>query len=140
MNTDNNCVNRCHGYTKNNKKCRAKTSNNKLFCCTAHEPINNDIILDGCFICSENIETTNEIIYFNCKHAFHKPCYMDWIMFSTYETPICMICRNEVKVNYSVLLSDNDKDSDKYKCKYKYTDNSKIIEINKILYENIPNT
>ena len=127
-----NIVNRCHGYTKNNRKCRAKTPDNKLFCCTAHEPINNDIILDGCFLCSENIETTNEIIYFRCKHAFHKPCYMEWSGYSTYDTPICIICRNEVKINYNI--------SSIYKDKYKYTNNSKIIEINKILYENIPNT
>lgn len=88
-------VNRCHGYTCTNKKCRAKTKDNELFCCKSHEPINNDII-EKCFMCMDKINDTNEIIYFPCKHAFHKPCYEDWLNFSTYENNICIICRNEV--------------------------------------------
>ena len=89
-------MNRCIAYNKNNNKCRAKTKNNMLFCCKNHEPLNNDLIENGCFICSEKIENSNEIIYFKCKHAFHKSCYIEWLSFSTYERSICMICRNEV--------------------------------------------
>ena len=55
-------MNRCLGYTKNSKKCRAKTVN-KLFCCSNHEPINNDILERGCFICMEKIEKTNKIVH-----------------------------------------------------------------------------
>ena len=44
----------------------------------------------------DKITDSKEIIYFPCKHAFHKPCYDEWLNFSTYENNICMICRNEV--------------------------------------------
>jgi hypothetical protein len=85
--------NRCV-YIKNNKQCRAKTKNNDLFCCKNHEPINKELVENGCFICMEKIEKSNELLYFKCHHAVHKPCYIDWLEFSTYEEPICVICRN----------------------------------------------
>jgi hypothetical protein len=87
-------MNRCIAINKNNKKCRAKTNN--LFCCEGHNPINKEIIDKGCFMCMEKISKTNEIILFKCKHAFHKICYMEWLRYSTYDTPICIICRSEV--------------------------------------------
>lgn len=85
---------RCIALTKNNKKCRAKIKNNDIFCCKNHYPINKELIEDGCFICNEKINSSNELLYFKCKHAFHKPCYIEWLKFSTYESPICIICRN----------------------------------------------
>lgn len=91
-------MNRCIAINNNNKKCRAKTNN--LFCCESHKPINKEIIDSGCFMCMEIITKTNEIIYFRCKHAFHKICYMEWLRYSTYETPICIICRSVVMNGY----------------------------------------
>jgi len=90
-------MNRCIAINSNNKKCRAKTNN--LFCCESHKPINKEIIENGCFMCMEMITKTNEIILFKCKHAFHKICYMEWLRYSTYDTPICIICRSEVMKN-----------------------------------------
>ena len=87
-------MNRCNSITKNNTRCRAKTKDNLLFCCDDHKPLNKEIIENGCFMCMEKIEKSNEIIFFKCKHAFHKPCYIEWLKFSTYDTPICIICRN----------------------------------------------
>jgi hypothetical protein len=123
-------MNRCIAYNKNNNKCRAKTKNNMLFCCKDHEPLNNDLIENGCFICCEKINNSNEIIYFKCKHAFHKPCYIEWLSsYSTYEKSICIICRNEV-------LDNNLKE--KNKKKYVKIDiiNSNILLINKIFSKN----
>ena len=85
-------MNRCI-FIKNNKQCRAKTKNNNLFCCKSHEPINSEIVTDGCFICMDKIEKSNEILYFKCNHAVHKPCYTKWLDFSTYNENICIICR-----------------------------------------------
>jgi len=92
--------NRCIGFTKNNKKCRAKINNNNgFFCCREHEPKNNEILISGCYICSENIVKSSELLFFKCRHAVHKECYEEWLKFSTYETPICIICRDVVKYN-----------------------------------------
>ena len=91
-------MNRCPAFNKNNKRCRALTKDNKIFCCKLHEPLNNNIIDDGCFICMEKILISKEIIYFKCKHAFHKGCYSEWLNFSTYETSICILCRRNVNV------------------------------------------
>jgi hypothetical protein len=88
--------NRCIAINKNNKKCRAKIKNNELFCCESHYPINKELIEEGCFICNEKINNSNEIIYFICKHAFHKSCYIEWLEYSTYEKPICLLCRINV--------------------------------------------
>ena len=108
-------MNRCSAINKNNKKCRAIIKDKKLFCCESHEPINKEII-NGCFLCMEKIENANEIFFFKCKHAFHKPCYKEWLSFSTYEEPICIICRNVVfnkkikdiapKINNKLKISD----------------------------------
>jgi len=106
-------MNRCPSITKNNKRCRSKLKNNDLFCCTGHEPINNEIIKDGCFLCMEKIENSNDILFFKCKHAFHKPCYIDWLNYSTYLDKICMICRNnihckkDIKVKFVKKVDDN---------------------------------
>ena len=118
-------MNRCIAYNKNNNKCRAKTKDNLLFCCNDHEPLNNDLINNGCFICSEKINNSNDIIYFKCKHAFHKPCYIEWLSYSTYEKSICMICRNEV-------LNDNIKEKNKKKYQKINIANSNITIINNI--------
>ena len=93
-------VNRCLGINKNNKHCRCITKNNQLFCCESHKPINKEIIEHGCFICTEKINTSKELIYFKCKHAFHKECYNDWLKYSTYDKHICLICRTEFNPSF----------------------------------------
>jgi hypothetical protein len=92
-------MNRCSGYTKNNNKCRAKTKDNKLFCCNNHEPLNKELIDNCCFMCMEKVNKSNDIIFFQCKHAFHKSCYSEWLTFSKYEDKICIICRKNVLPN-----------------------------------------
>lgn len=87
-------MNRCQSFTINNRRCRTKVKDNLLFCCKSHEPINKEIIEDGCFLCMEKIENSNEILFMKCFHAFHKKCYMEWLNFSTYDEPICIICRD----------------------------------------------
>ena len=94
--------NRCIGINKYNKKCRTITKGDNLFCCDSHKPINYDIIETGCFICSEKITKYYELIYFKCKHAFHKDCYTEWLNFSTYENKICLICRKEQNTNNTI--------------------------------------
>jgi hypothetical protein len=120
--------NRCNAYTNSERKCRAKLFGNNLFCCKNHEPINKDIIEDGCFICHEIVNNTNDIIYFNCKHAFHKPCYYEWLEYSTYETPICLICRND-----NILKFLKAKQT-KTKTKIKIDFYDKLYSVNNILY------
>ena len=120
-------MSRCQAFNKNNRKCRTLLNSNLLFCCSAHEPINKEI-MESCFMCMEKIECGNEIIYFRCKHAFHKQCYKEWLSESTYDTPICMICRNEV------LKTTIKKD----KKIIKNTDTiDKIYEIFSILHKNV---
>jgi hypothetical protein len=91
-------MNRCPAINKNNKWCR-NICENRLFCCKSHEPINKELIEEGCFICSEKIIQTNEILYFKCKHAFHKDCYYEWMKYSTYNNMICLICRKDFIFN-----------------------------------------
>lgn len=123
---DNNIpINRCIAITKNYKKCRAITKNNNLFCCDNHLPINKEIINDGCFICMEKITKSNELIYFNCKHVFHKPCYNEWLLYSTYETSICLICRNDSS-NYRKCNKD-------IKHRKKIQNINPLIKLNNIL-------
>ena len=121
-------INRCIGYTKNNKKCRAKILNSdSFFCCTDHEPKNKEILTSSCFMCSENIEKSSDLVFFKCKHAFHKQCYEEWILFSTYEDLICIICRTPVNFGKNkekrVLIKYNNKT---------YTD---VNKINKVLFK-----
>ena len=118
-------MNRCIAFNKNNKRCRAKCGN-KLFCCPEHEPINKDIITDGCFVCSEKIENTKELIYFECKHCFHKSCFIDFLKYSTYKNPVCLICRNEVLQNKSKNINKKKIKVDK--------DYSDIKNIHKVLF------
>ncbi len=100
-------INRCIAINKNNKRCRAKITNkNELFCCTSHYPINKELITNGCFMCNEQIHKSNDILYFECKHAFHKQCYLEWLEYSTYKTPICLICRNDVIKKDSTKLNN----------------------------------
>lgn len=89
-------MNRCIAYNKNNKKCRAKLTNGNFFCCEAHYPINIELIDDGCFICTEKIESIEDMYYFKCKHIMHKKCYNEWLEYSNYDNLICMLCRGEV--------------------------------------------
>lgn len=113
-------MNRCISITKNNKRCRAKTNN--LFCCKSHEPFNKDIIEDGCFLCIEKIEKSNELLFFHCKHAFHKKCYIEWLNYSTYDEQICIICRRNIKKENIILSIERKKN-----------DISKLIYIKNIL-------
>lgn len=92
-------VNRCIGLNKYNKKCRVKTKTGTIFCCENHYPINKEIMTDGCFICYEKVTNSYDLLYFKCKHAFHKSCYLEWLEHSTYEKPICLICRENVFEN-----------------------------------------
>lgn len=92
-------INRCIAINKNNKKCRAKTKDNTLFCCQSHQPYNNDLLESCCFICQEEVKNPNEILYLKCRHAFHKPCYIEWLEYSTYDEPICLLCRTVVFKN-----------------------------------------
>ncbi len=89
-------MDRCIAYNKNNKKCRAKLTDNKFFCCESHKPLNYELIEEGCFICSEKITSVNDLYYFKCKHIMHKQCYDEWLKYSNYSTSICMLCRGEV--------------------------------------------
>jgi hypothetical protein len=125
-------MNRCQSLTKNNKRCRAIIKNNQLFCCKNHEPINNEIISEGCCMCMEKIESTKDIIYLNCKHAFHKPCYNEWLTFSTYEGTICIICRSNKVTTIPI------KKKSKNTAMYNYFNMSKILNIQKILHNNFP--
>jgi hypothetical protein len=90
---------RCIAINKNNKKCRTKVKDGQFFCCDNHYPINKEIITNNCFICSEKITKSNDILYLKCKHAFHKPCFVEWLEYSTYDNPICLICRNVIFKN-----------------------------------------
>ena len=89
-------VNSCIAYTNKNKKCRCKIPSNQLFCSEEHYPINKELVNEGCFMCCEKINSTKELYYFRCKHAFHKECYDEWSKVSTYNENICMLCRGEV--------------------------------------------
>ena len=122
-------MNRCSGFTKNNIKCRAKTKDNKLFCCINHEPINRELIDNCCFMCMEKVIKSNDIIFFQCKHAFHKSCYLEWLTFSKYEDNICIICRKNVSTNKIT--------NTKKKLKTTLIDSTKIKNILNILNQNI---
>lgn len=114
-------MNRCIAININNKKCRAKTNN--LFCCEKHKPFNKEIIENGCFMCMEKIILSKDLILFKCNHAFHKSCYIEWLRYSTYDSPICMICRSNVMTN-------KEKNN-----KIKEISNSHNLEIYNILYK-----
>jgi hypothetical protein len=118
-------MNRCIGFTKNNYKCRAKTKNNNLFCCKSHEPLNKEILENNCFMCMDKIINKNEILYFKCRHIVHKPCYLEWLEYSTYSEPICIICRSNT---FKIIPKNIHKE--KYK---NIEDTSKLDNITNIL-------
>ncbi len=91
-------MNRCIGYTKTGKKCRAPLKGDKrYFCCDNHKPYNKEIIEeDGCCICSENDFKRGELKMYRCGHAVHKECYQEWLKFSTYKEAVCMVCREPI--------------------------------------------
>jgi len=122
---------RCLGYSKNNNRCRAIIkNNNKFFCCKKHEPLNNDILINGCFICMEEITDRKDIIFLKCNHMLHKPCYNDWLKYSTYGDPICMICRK-------VINTKKEKKTSKKHIKLLSPEqNSKIKDIENIYLKN----
>jgi hypothetical protein len=123
---------RCIAINKNNKKCRVKTNNNSFFCCKSHEPINKELLEDGCFLCMEKIEKVNDLIYFNCKHIIHKTCYKEWLKYSTYDENICLLCRN--------IVFEKKDNIDSKKCKSSprsVIDTTPIQLINSTLYSNI---
>ncbi len=117
-------MSRCIAINKNNNICRAKLTDGNLFCCKNHYPINSDIVEDGCFMCTEKIEKISDIMYLKCRHAFHKSCYEEWLKFSTYQNPICLICRSEVLKN---------KGEFHFKPKYKEVDLESFSKISKIM-------
>lgn len=116
-------MNRCIAFNKNNKRCRAKCGND-LFCCAEHEPINKDLITKGCFVCSDKMEKTEDLIYFRCKHCFHKKCFIDFLKYSTYDKPVCLICRSEVLQN----------SSNKKKVRKSEKDYSEIKKIHNVIF------
>ena len=136
INEPNTIINRCNGYTKTGKKCRSKLiEKEKFYCCKNHEPLNMDIFNSGCFMCCENVESTKELIYFKCKHIVHRKCYDEWIGYSNYTNPICMICRKEINLNiHNTICHDSTKNKNKVVIKQDYNNN--IDYINNILYEN----
>lgn len=87
---------RCIGYQKNNKKCRNRVHGDELFCCDSHKPYNYEFIEDGCYICMEKIIDIKDMYLFKCRHIFHRDCYEDWLKVSTYNEPICMICKQSI--------------------------------------------
>ena len=117
-------MSRCIAINKNNNICRTKLKDNQLFCCSSHYPYNRDIVEIGCFICTEKIDKQSDLMYLKCKHAFHKPCYEEWLKFSTYDTPICLICRNNIKPVNEELIH--------FKKKYKNIGNEDMEKIFKI--------
>ena len=122
-------MNRCIGFNKNNNKCRAIVKNSTLFCCKSHEPLNVELLKNGCFICMDEITDKKEFLLFKCNHIVHKPCYMEWLNdYSTYENPICMICRQDTfqKIKKEKIL----------KKKILYNNFYKIINISNILLQN----
>lgn len=119
---------RCFAYNKYGKLCRTKIKNEQLFCCVAHNPINDDI-LEGCFLCMEEIKDINEIIYLKCHHAFHRPCYLEWLDVSTYENPICLLCRRDIIRN----IPQKNRKSNVIMVK---TVDERLLKLNK-LYQNI---
>ena len=137
INQHNTIINRCNGYTKTGKKCRSKlTEKGQFYCCKNHEPLNMDIFSSGCFMCCENVESTKELIYFKCKHIVHRKCYDEWIGYSNYSNPICMICRKEINnnvVNNNIVFNDSKKNKNKVVIKEDY--NNKINYINNILHD-----
>ncbi len=93
-------MNRCIGYNKNKKRCRAPISvsrENQLFCCKSHEPFNMEIFEDGCFICGETEIKREEYKMAQCGHLLHKECHDKWLEHSVYSEDVCYMCRQEVK-------------------------------------------
>jgi hypothetical protein len=135
INQPNTIINRCNGYTKTGKKCRSKlTEKGQFYCCKNHEPLNMDIFNSGCFMCCENVESTKELIYFKCKHIVHRKCYDEWIGYSNYTNPICMICRKEINLNiHNTICHDSTKNKNKVVIKEDYNNN--IDFINNILHD-----
>jgi hypothetical protein len=136
INQHNTIINRCNGYTKTGKKCRSKlTEKGTFYCCKNHEPLNMDIFSSGCFMCCENVESTKELIYFKCKHIVHRKCYDEWIGYSNYSNPICMICRKEININiiHNSICDDSKKNKKKVVIKEDYNNN--IDYINNILHD-----
>ncbi len=104
-------MNRCIGITKTGKKCRAPVKEErecKYYCCKAHEPFNMDFFEMGCFICGESeFKKGSDLVHLKCGHVLHKPCYTEWfIEHSTYDSKVCMICRNEVHKKIEEEMKD----------------------------------
>jgi len=131
-------INRCIGYTKNNKKCRAKIFNNNFFCCTDHEPKNREILTSNCFMCYEKIEKSSDLLFLKCRHAFHKQCYEEWIVFSTYDELICMICRSSTNLHKFLKKKEDENNEKQVLVKYKKKSYSDINKINEILSKSPP--
>ena len=84
-------------------------------------------------MCMEKINKSNEMLYLKCHHAFHRACYVEWLQFSTYEEPICIICRK-------VAFFKKDYEKKKISKIKKFIDNDKINEINNILHNIVLNS
>ena len=108
---------RCIGLNKNNKKCRRKIPDGDFFCCESHQPLNNEILTEECFMCSEKVDT-KLLWILKCNHAFHYECLAGWFdKLVNEEKPMeCPICRRE----YRKLLYKKEKtiyDPNYYKSK-----------------------
>ncbi len=111
-------INRCAGRTKSGKKCRTRLKENVyLYCCESHKPYNSEILKDGCFCCSEKLINHKDVIHFKCNHLVHKLCYDYWCKnSSTYETPICLLCKTEINkhLNKKNVIEDYVSDENIY--------------------------
>ncbi len=116
-------MNRCIGYTKTGKKCRAPLKEGrKYFCCDSHKPYNKEIIEeDGCCICSETDFKKGELKMYRCGHAVHKECYQEWLKFSTYKESVCMVCREPIEKKLEKKINDEYDINDKGVKIKKYT-------------------
>ena len=93
-------MNRCIGFNKFKKRCRAPISSNRenqFFCCKSHEPFNMEIFEDGCFICGETEIKKEEYKMAQCDHLIHKPCHEKWLEHSTYAEDVCYMCRQKIR-------------------------------------------
>lgn len=100
--------NRCMGYNKAGKRCRTRLRKNQyLFCCDAHKPLNQEIIEDGCFCCTEKLVNHKEVLFFRCKHAVHRKCYYEWMESSQNEVAICMLCRSPILTDKKYMQDEN---------------------------------
>ena len=86
-------MSRCIGLNKYGKKCRTRINKDKLICCDAHKPLNDDI-LEYCAICCKENLKSSEIATLMCGHCFHKDCLNECLENAVDKTQ-CPYCRKK---------------------------------------------